>query len=182
MEFAGLFVKGVRTSDQFQFVSFYSDGDCALDGFNRDQQILVPALFQNSFQAIQAAASNPYVLSDFQESVEAAWDFLGQELLQIVNLLGRNRNCYSSDTDQSNDAFRMEEFHAQPSGQIEARECVAREQGNIDGLTAIAPAVEFFKQRKECLQTFVLKLSSYFSFKAVSGLNRIPLCRLQAEW
>jgi hypothetical protein len=62
------------------------------------------------------------------------------------------------------------------------REGVAREQRNMDGLTAIAPAVEFLKQRKECLQAFLLKLRCYFSLKAVPRLNRVPLCSLKGEW
>ena len=61
------------------------------------------------------------------------------------------------------------------------RECVSREQRNIDGLAAIAPAVKFFEQREERLQAFVLELSRYFSFEAIPGLNRVPLCSLQAE-
>ena len=81
IEFTGLIVNGERTSDHFQFVSFDCDSDCALDRLNGDHQIPVTALFQNPFQAIQAAASNPYVLSDLQESVEGAWDFLGKERL-----------------------------------------------------------------------------------------------------
>jgi len=48
-------------------------------------------------------------------------------------------------------------------------------------LTAIAPAVEFFEQWKERLQAFALKLSCDSPFKPVAGLNRIPLCSLQAE-
>lgn len=76
----------------------------------------------------------------------------------------------------------MQKFHPQPGGQIEAYKCVTREERNIDGLTAIAPAVKFFEQWKERLQAFVLKLSRYFSFKAVPSLNRIPLGSLHAEW
>ena len=61
---AGLFVKGERTSDHFQFVSFDGDGDGALDRFQGDDQVFFAALFQNSFQAIEAAAANPYSLSN----------------------------------------------------------------------------------------------------------------------
>jgi hypothetical protein len=105
-----------------------------------------------------------------------------QESLQIVNLLVWNWDCHASNADQSDDSFSMKKFHAQPRGQIEARERVAREQRNIDRLTAVAPAVEFFEQRKVGLQAFALKLRGYFSFKTVPGLNRIPLFCLQAEW
>src|SRR5580658_1533228 len=62
------------------------------------------------------------------------------------------------------------------------REGVTREQRNIDRLTAITPAVDFFEQRKERWQAFSLKLSRYFSFKAVPGLNRIPLRSFKGEW
>src|SRR5579863_3569149 len=62
------------------------------------------------------------------------------------------------------------------------REDVTREQRNIDRLTAIAPAVDFFEQRKERRQAFTLKLGRYFFFKAVPGLNRIPLCSFNGEW
>ena len=61
-------------------------------------------------------------------------------------------------------------------------ERVTREQRNVDGLTAIAPVVEFFEQRKERLYAFTLKLSGYLSFKAVPGLNRIPLRFCKGEW
>jgi hypothetical protein len=61
--------EGAR-SDQFQFVSFYSDGYGALDGFNGDHKILVPALCQNSFETVQATASNSHRLSDLEKRVE----------------------------------------------------------------------------------------------------------------
>ncbi len=106
--------------------------------------------------------------------MEGAWDLLRQKLLQILDLLGRNRNWYSSKADQVNDPLSMEEFDAQPSRQFKARESVAGEERDIDGLTTITPVVEFVEQGKECLQAFLLELSVYFSFEAVAGLNRIP--------
>ena len=51
----------------------------------------------------------------------------------------------------------------------------------MDGLTTITPAMEFFEHGKECLQTLALQLSGYPSLKPVSGLNRIPLLRLEVE-
>src|SRR5208282_1449677 len=106
--------------------------------------------------------------------MEGAWDLLRQKLLQILDLLGRNRNWYSSKADQVNDPLSMEEFDAQPSRQFKARESVAGEERDIDGLTTITPVVEFVEQGKECLQAFLSELSVYFSFEAVAGLNRIP--------
>ncbi len=96
--------------------------------------------------------------------------------MQIVNLLDRNRNRHSFDAEKANNPLSVEEFQSKPRGQIKMREGVAGEQRNVDRLTAIAPAMEFFEQWKECLQAFELKLSRYFSFKTVPGLNRIPLC------
>ena len=92
-------------SDQFQFVSFYGDGHRALNGFNGDHKILIPALRQNSFKAVQATASNSHRLSDFEESVQGARDFLSQKFLQILNLLRRNRNWESSEADDPDDTF-----------------------------------------------------------------------------
>jgi hypothetical protein len=96
---AGLIGKGEATSDQFQFVSFYSDSDRALNRFNRDDQVLFPTLFQNSFQTVQTAAPNPHPLSDLKEGVEGAWDLLGEQPLQILDLLDWNRGCHSLETD-----------------------------------------------------------------------------------
>jgi hypothetical protein len=76
MGVTGLIVRGEFTSDHLQFISFYSDGNRALDRFNGDHKVLLPTLLQNAFQAIQAATANPYFLPNFQESVQGARDFL----------------------------------------------------------------------------------------------------------
>ncbi len=176
----GLIGSGELTSDQFQFVSFYSDGDCALDRFDGNHQVLFRTLFENSFQPVETSASNSHPLSYFQKSVKCTGNFLRQQPLQIVNLLGWNWSCHPSDTDHADHALSMEEFNPHSGGQVKMRERVAREEGNIDGLTAIAPSVKFLEQRKERLKTFALKLSRDFPFKPVPGLNRIPLFCLGA--
>ena len=107
----GLIGRGALTSDYFQLVAFDRDSHGMLDGFNGDHEVLFPALFQNSFQTIQAAASNPYLLSNLQESVEGTWDLLGEQLLQIVNLFGWNRSGDSPDVDQPDDSLGAQEFH-----------------------------------------------------------------------
>src|SRR5580704_6322972 len=139
---AALIVRGERTSDHFQFVSFYRDGDRAFDGFNGDYEVFVPTLIQNSLQAIQTAASNPDSLSELEKSMEGAWNLLRQEPLQIFDLLARDRNWFSPEAHQANDSCGMEEFYAQCSRQFESCECVPGEKRDVDGLTAIAPAVE----------------------------------------
>ncbi len=112
----------VARSDWFQFVSFYSDGHRALNRFNGDHEILVPTFRQNSFETVQTTTSNSYRLSDSEEGVEGAWDFLRQKPLQIFNLLSRDRNWRSPEANDPDDTLGMENVGPQSRGRVEAEQ------------------------------------------------------------
>ena len=56
-------------------------------------------------------------------------------------------------------------------GQIEARECVAREKRNIDGLTAIAPVVEFFEQAEGMSAGLCAEVEPLLFFQSGTGFE-----------
>lgn len=63
---------GGDTSDQFQFVACDLHCHRALDAFDRNQQAFLFFLFENAFQAVQAATSDPHPSSHGQKGMQGA--------------------------------------------------------------------------------------------------------------
>src|SRR5690348_368832 len=168
----------------FEGLTFHLNGQGSPNRVNRDQHCLVrTAINQETLKPIQASSSNAHLLSGFQEWIHGTRYVFAEDLLDIFDLLPRDRRRFSIKTYKTDHSRGLQRAHPGRWVTIKMNKCIAGEEREIYHLSTVAPAVYLLDQREEDLDALSLQLCRDLLFEPGARLDRIPgVFRSSREW
>ena len=130
-------------SDSFYVVAVNTNNKGSLNRLNgNDEAVIFVLRNQDSLQPLKAATSNPDSLSNFEERVCFAGDFVSQEEPHVLELLLRNGNWDAVEHHESIDSNGLDDSQPTGWGIREVDKSVARKQRHLHNLASVAPTVD----------------------------------------
>src|SRR5579863_405117 len=139
-----VYVAERKTLQGFDVISFDANRQRPLNGIDGQDQGTVPvAGNQNTFHAVQGAASNAHALTNLEERMGGPGQLFFDEGPHSVDLLLRNRSALSPNPHKVQHAINLEHTQALFAGRRHAYKHIATEQWEFNRFLAIAPATYF---------------------------------------
>lgn len=124
---------------------------------------------------MHASTANPHALTDPHKWVFDKGDMAGQEFLDALDFVVRDRNGFASISNQTYHAVGAHDLESCFRRGDEAHENVAGEHGALHQFAAIAPTVHLTDQRQERRDALLFELRNDKLLVTGTRVNRVPM-------